>query len=207
MCVMARPKVHTVELRDRLLDLAVDITANDGFGALTVRTVASAAGTSTTAVYSLFGSMADLQVGVLVRAFDSFASAQESVGASDAPERDIAGLGMTYVQWALTNPRLFAVMFSPTVAGLTPTAELDEAAARAIAPLDNAVRRAIESGVLRRVEPSTIVVSLWSSVHGLSQLLLAGLVPAEADPAASALAVIDGWRAEPATTSDDPQAG
>ena len=117
MCVMARPKVHTVELRDRLLDLAVDITANDGFGALTVRTVASAAGTSTTAVYSLFGSMADLQVGVLVRAFDSFASAQESVGASDAPERDIAGLGMTYVQWALTNPRLFAVMFSPPAPG------------------------------------------------------------------------------------------
>ncbi len=202
MSGMARPKVHTADLRRRLLDVAVAITTSDGFGALTVRTVAQAAGTSTTAVYSLFGSMADLQLGVVIRAFESFASAQESVGSSADPDHDIAGLGIMYVQWALDNPRLFEVMFSPTASGLTPTPEFEQSAARAMTPLADAVQRAVDSGRYKPGEPSTIVVSLWSSVHGLAQLLLAGLVPPDADPARAALATLHGWRATPGTSPE-----
>lgn len=63
-----------------------------------------------------------------------------------------------------------------------------------MAPLTEAVTRAIGNGTFLPAEPTIIVISLWSTVHGLAQLLLAGLVPAEADPARAAMATLDGWR-------------
>ena len=57
------------------------MVAADGIGALSVREVARAADTSTTAVYSLFGNKEGLSRAILVRAFDSFARAQRSASA------------------------------------------------------------------------------------------------------------------------------
>ncbi|AZG48213.1 putative HTH-type transcriptional regulator [Gordonia insulae] len=187
---MARPRVHTDDLRDRLLDEAERIVGADGLAALSVRAVAKAAGTSTSAVYTLFGSKDDLTRGVLVRAFESFAAAQES-----ATDADLAGLGVHYVGWALEHPRLYEIMFGEALAGLAPTAETEAAAARAIAPLRRGVAQAMEANVFRVAEVDTVVASLWSQVHGMAMLLLSGHFPAAADPVAAAMAVIDGWRA------------
>ncbi|MEE3851216.1 TetR/AcrR family transcriptional regulator [Gordonia sp. LSe1-13] len=196
MVAMARPKVHTDELRDRLLDEAVAVVGERGVDALSVREVARAAGTSTTAVYSLFGNKEGLIRGVLVRAFESFTAAQESATGAEV-ESDLANLGVQYVGWALGNPRLYELMFGESRAGIAPTAETEAASARAIAPLRHGVARAIDTGVFREgADVDTVAASLWSQVHGLSLLLLSGHFPAAADPAASAMAVIDGWRAD-----------
>ncbi|MFW0783877.1 TetR/AcrR family transcriptional regulator [Gordonia sp. CPCC 206044] len=196
MARMARPKVHTDELRDRLLDEAVRVVGAHGITALSVRDVARSAGTSTTAVYSLFGNKDGLVRGVLVRAFDSFSAAQES-NAPDGGPADLAGLGVQYVGWAMENPRLYEVMFGEAMTGIAPTPETDAASARAIAPLRRGVTQAIESGLFRSADVDTVVASLWSQVHGMALLLLSGHFPAGADPVAAATAIIDGWRSQP----------
>lgn len=193
---MARPKVHTDELRERLLDEAVHIVGEHGVSALSVRDAARAADTSTSAVYSLFGNKEGLTRGVLIRAFDSFATAQESGVAVDAAAH-LSTLGVHYVAWALEHPRLYELMFGQTLAGITSTAETEAASARAIAPLRQGVQSAIESGLFRPADVDTIVASLWSQVHGMAMLLLSGRFPAGADPVAAATAVIDGWRPDP----------
>ena len=53
---MARPRVHDDALPPRLLEVASELVAERGEDALTVRAAATAAGTSTSAVYALFGS-------------------------------------------------------------------------------------------------------------------------------------------------------
>lgn len=191
---MARPKVHTDDLRGRLLDEAVAVVAHGGLGALSVRGVARAAQTSTTAVYSLFGSKEDLAREVLIRAFDDFGAAQRSAVTGHLAD-DVAGLGLLYIQWALDNPRLFELMFGPQTAGISSSEQLDVTAARAMAPLTAAVTKAIDAGFFREDEPMTIVASLWAQVHGLTMLMLNGRLPPGADPARAALAVLDGWRA------------
>jgi len=53
---MGRPREHDEATRAALLEAAERIVADRGPTALSVRAVAEAAGTSTRAVYSLFGS-------------------------------------------------------------------------------------------------------------------------------------------------------
>lgn len=192
---MARPKMHTEAVGDRLVDEAMRIVADRGIAALSVRETASAAGTSTSAVYSLFGSKDGLARSVLVRAFESFAQAQVSATQSGEASTDLAGMGVMYVAWALENPRLYELMFGQSVVGIAESPETRAASAQAIAPLKDGVRRAIDAGIFRPAEVDTVVASLWSQVHGLSTLMLAGRFPEGADPGASAMAIIDGWRA------------
>src|SRR5689334_460451 len=52
---MGRPRLHDDAVRSRLLEAASTVLAQDGVAGLTVRDVAARAGTSTSAVYSLFG--------------------------------------------------------------------------------------------------------------------------------------------------------
>ena len=52
---MGRPKEHDETTRRQLLDAAERLSATHGWEALTVRRIAEEAGTSTRAVYALFG--------------------------------------------------------------------------------------------------------------------------------------------------------
>ncbi|MGW9262874.1 TetR/AcrR family transcriptional regulator [Gordonia terrae] len=194
MVVVARPRSHTDDVRTRLLDEAVRVVAAHGVGALSVREVARAADTSTTAVYSLFGNKEGLSRAILVRAFDSFAGAQRSAVAAAEGLMTLEGLGVAYVGWALENPRLYELMFSDALAGVERTDETRAAATRAITPLREGVQAAIGAGLLRAADTETVVASLWAQVHGMATLLLSGNYPAGADPVAAATAVIDGWR-------------
>jgi AcrR family transcriptional regulator len=57
---MPRAKQRTPELRDRLLQVAVETLESEGVGGFTTRRVAEEAATSTPAVYELFGDKAGL---------------------------------------------------------------------------------------------------------------------------------------------------
>lgn len=170
------------------------MVAADGIGALSVREVARAADTSTTAVYSLFGNKEGLSRAILVRAFDAFADAQRSAAAAATDPTALAELGVAYVGWALENPRLYELMFGDALVGVARTEETRAAATRAITPLREGVQAAITAGVFRDADTDTVVASLWAQVHGMAMLLLSGNYPDGADPVAAATAVIDGWR-------------
>lgn len=192
---MARPRTHTIEVRDRLMSCALDVVREHGVGALALRALAETAGTSTTAVYALFGSKEALQRAVLVTAFERFAESQESIPVTDDPVHDIAGLGMVYVQWAIDHPRLYEAMFGTALAGIAPSEELETARQRAIARVSDGVQRALDSGAFRPSDPATVVASLWAQVHGLAVLMIAGILPEGAEPGAAAFAAVEGWRA------------
>ncbi|WP_288336602.1 TetR/AcrR family transcriptional regulator [uncultured Gordonia sp.] len=196
MAGMARPKIHDDDLRRRLVDEATAIVETDGLGTLSVRSVARAASTSTTAVYSLFGSKDDLTRAVLVRALRDFTAAQREAG-TEEPIEHVTALGTAYVGWALANPRLYELMFGLSALGIEATEETIAAGADAFAPLHEAVAAAISSGAFRPADPTTVTASLWAQVHGASLLILAGLFPDGADPVPAISAIVDGWRVDP----------
>ncbi|WP_109507737.1 TetR/AcrR family transcriptional regulator [Nocardioides speluncae] len=193
---MARPKTHTAEVAERLMECALEAVARDGIGSLPLRSIAERAETSTTAVYALFGNKEGMQRAVLTRAFGEFADDQELIEVTDDPVTDIAGLGAHYVQWAIDHPRLYEAMYGEALAGLTPSEELSEARLRAVARISDAVQRALDSGAFRPADHATVVVSLWAQVHGLATLMMAGHLPDGADPALAAWATIEGWFAD-----------
>ncbi|MBB1157680.1 MULTISPECIES: TetR/AcrR family transcriptional regulator [Amycolatopsis] len=174
---MPRPRTHDETLRLKLLDRAGELISADGPKALSLRKLAADSGTSTTAVYSLFGSKPDLVNALYVEGFRRFGARLATVPLSGDAVPDLVRLGIAYRESALADPHLYAIMFSRSVPGFEPNAEADEVAQATLAPLMGVVRAAVSSGQFQDVAPELITVSLWGFVHGLVSLELSGRLP------------------------------
>ncbi len=164
---MARPIVHDETLRRTLLDTAAFLIARDGAATVSLRTIAATAGTSTTAVYSLFGGKAGLFTAVLDDGFASFAASQQEAAAAG-----LESLGRAYRTWALEHPILYGLMFGGSLAGQVPCQPTPGAAEPSIAPLIDAVAAALPGAADEEI--ASMVGVVWGQVHGLVSLELAG---------------------------------
>lgn len=191
---MGRPKVHDDALRARLLDAAAVLVFDGGVDALNLRRLAAGAGTSTTAVYSLFGNKAGLLESLYREAARRFGDRLARVEDSDDPVRDIVRLGLAYREYARDEPHLYGILFGKV--DQTDT-EAGAEAARTIEPLVAAVRRGQDAGRLLDVPAERIALSCWGIAHGLVSLELAGSVPPGLDVAEgyedALWAMVDGW--------------
>ena len=175
---MPRPKVHDAALRLRLLECAGTALSTGGLAALSLRTLAAAVGTSTTAVYALFGGKPGLLEALHAEAFSRMGARLGAVPAGPDPVEDLIALGRAYRDAALADPHFYDVMFG----GALPAGERWwTVAAPAFRPVVELVERAVAGGALRPgTEPATVSLALWATVHGLVSLRLRGLHPADA---------------------------
>lgn len=169
---MGRVKQHDEELRQRLLLEAGRLLSSEGVTAMTLRRVAALAGTSTTAVYSLFGDKERLLAAMHADGFEALGRAlRKAAGA--APLERLAELGLAYRRAALARPHLYGLMFG----GLAQGVAVDSAARQAaFAPLVRGVQDCLDSGDLTGVDAQAIATYLWAVSHGWVSLELAGLI-------------------------------
>lgn len=168
---MARPIIYDESVRDRLRAVTAELVSAHGAEAVSLREIARKSDTSTSAIYSLFGSKEELLRDVITHAFRSFQAAQAA-----AESEGLRALGYAYRDWALAHPTLYKLMFSSTLSEVLP----DDADA------PNASRSPLEH-VIARLRPGASAVQLeiefaaiWSQVHGAVSLELAGVpLPAE----------------------------
>ena len=117
---MSRPREHNQQLAGVLLDTAERRIAADGVDALSLRAVAADAGTTTRAVYTLFGSK-DALVGALgVRAMEYLGREVRALTASDDPVADVVAAGLVFRRFALEHPALYSVAFHRASAAAWP---------------------------------------------------------------------------------------
>src|SRR4029078_9218307 len=83
----------------------------DGVDALGLREVARAAGTTTRAVYSLFGSKDGLLAALGMRAFNLLQREIEALPATDQPRTDLVEVALIFRRFALERPPLFSIAF------------------------------------------------------------------------------------------------
>jgi AcrR family transcriptional regulator len=206
---VGRPKLHDDALRIRLLDRAAELLSEGGPDALSLRRLAGDVGTSTTAVYSLFGGKAGLLQAVYDEAFRRFGEHLATGRPNDGPPNDgppgdgppgdgLWRLALAYRASALDDPHMYAVMFGRRASGFVPNPEGKERAAATFQPLVDAVRRGIDAGRLPKDDPVTLATACWATAHGLVSLEIGGFLPPEAgDPTklygAAVRAVASGW--------------
>ncbi len=193
---MGRPKIHDDALRGRLIEQAAALVFDSGADALNLRRLAAGAGTSTSAVYSLFGNKAGLLESLYLEAARRFGVRLSEVGTTDDPVDDVVRLGLAYRDYALREPHLYAIMFDRQGPDFDDRARGEAAAT--IAPLVDAVRRGQDAGLLRKVVPELVALSCWGVAHGLVSLELAGSMPPGLDVASgyeeALRAMVYGWR-------------
>ena len=196
---MPRAKQRTQALRDRVLQVALDLLARAGVAGFTTREVARGAQTSTPAVYELFGDKAGLVRGVFFEGFRLLRRYFDRLAESDDPRRDIARLIALYREFLRDHPVLAHVMFSRPFADFDPGPE-ERAAGTAVREFIVArVQRCIDAGVFAG-DATDIAHVLVALTQGLAAAELAarlGTSPASIDRrwTLGVAAVLDGLAA------------
>lgn len=145
---MGRPREHDEATRATLRAAAERLVAERGPDALSVRTVADEAGTTTRAVYSLFGSKDGLVAALAQTTFEMLHDAIDQLPETDDPAADLVAIGTDVVRVLVRDhPALFRIAFQ-RVAGLQPEPLLLEARERAWVQLQDRVRRLEQAGLL-----------------------------------------------------------
>src|SRR3954451_23514306 len=123
---MPPQKVHDAALRGVLLEQTSRLVAEQGSGAVSVRAVAAASGTSTSAVYALFGSREKLLQAVADEAVARVVAHLAAAPITEDPAAGLLTLGRAYRRSALDDPHFSRVMFDAGPARL-PAVSGDEA--------------------------------------------------------------------------------
>lgn len=198
---MGRKRIHDDRLRERLLDAAGQRLVEHGISGLSLRNLAADAGTSTAAVYSLFGGKPALLSALHERAFQRFGDHLAAIGISDDPTEDAVRLGLAYRASAIADPNGYQIMFGGEVRLDQVSRTVRDAGAKTFLPLLDAVRRCLVAGHFRNEAPAEVIATaLWANVHGLVSLELADFLPPHAASPAdffetAVRATVRGWAA------------
>lgn len=160
--------------RDAILASAIDILHQHGAGALTVRSVAVAAGCSTTGVYTWFGGKNGLVEAIFIDGFQRFGAALNVARARPPAPRPVAGLAHAYREWAITNPTHYMVMFGRAVPDFHPSVEALLTAHGTFAQLVDATSYEM-SQIELTGDPTELAHHLWAGIHGYVSLEIASM--------------------------------
>ena len=177
---MPAVKAHTADLATRLVDEAGRVLSTEGAAALSLRRLAAATGTSTMAVYTLFGDKQGLLRAMYRAGFERLGKTiSAAVDGADEPLAALADLGYAYRRAALANPHLYDLMFGRPVAAFEPDPADREVAEATFRPLVEAVQRCVDVGVMVAPDAERAAFHLWAVTHGMVSLELAGQLPGD----------------------------
>lgn len=183
---------HHGSLRTALVDAGVQLAREGGPGAIVLREVARRIGVSPNAAYRHFAALPDLSDAVAEAALAALADSMRrelaDVAGCDDPILSLRAVGRGYIHFALDEPGLFAAAFSRAKDHIDPDHDAPDGRRSASGLLHDALDGLAAAGLLAPEDREAAVALAWSSVHGLSMLLLG---PLAAVPAADRDTMID----------------
>jgi AcrR family transcriptional regulator len=108
--------------RQRILEAAARMLAEQGRHALTTRAVAAAAGAHAPTIYRQFGGMRGLLDAVASHGFDDYLANNVARDRHDDPVDDLRSSWDAHIRFGLTHPALYALMFGDPATTIASTA-------------------------------------------------------------------------------------
>ncbi len=184
-----KPKYHHGDLRRALIQAALQLIAERGVEALTLREVAQQVGVSRMAPYRHFADKAALLAAVAEEGFRALkAQLLQAAGHLEPVER-LQAIGVAYVDYAVTHAAHYRVMFGTGRADPQSFPALFQVAAETFDVLVQTLVAGQQNGTIRATEPKQQAQMAWSLVHGLSMLAIDGHLTAVGCGSAAELAV------------------
>lgn len=186
---LAEHGYHHGDLAAACVEAGVRLVETGGPDALTIRGVARLTGVSHTAPLHHFPDRPALVAAVAERGFDLMLERLAAeIGPDAGPRERLRAYGIAYVLHAADHPGLFSLMFGPT------PHPAGEAAYLLLIQLCAEAQSAAE---LPGDDPFRLALLLWSTVHGLAGLFVAGHIAAgdisgqPSDPRVAATRTLD----------------
>ncbi|MEI6180697.1 MAG: TetR/AcrR family transcriptional regulator [Chloroflexales bacterium] len=198
--------IHGQDLEAAIRVVAWQQIGTVGAPALSLRAIARELGITAPAIYNYFPRRDDLVTALIIEAYTSFGDSQlaarDSVPHSNLFGR-LAAIGAAYRTWAITYPQRYQLIFATAIPGYeAPQGQVTPVGARAMSALISVVEALHQAGALRataipQVTPEQaaafrlwrssgdevadlsiwLAVYIWSCVHGLVSLEIAGHLP------------------------------
>ena len=163
---------HHGNLKEALLQAALDLIAQKGAAGFTFADAARMAGVSPAAPYRHFRDREELMASVALRGFEQFGAALKRAWDDSRPDvfTALERLGKAYLAFARDQPAYYSAMFE---AGIPPAAspELRDTGEQAFGVLRNAAEK-LCAQMPQQGRPPALMVALhiWAMAHGIASL-------------------------------------
>ena len=174
-----RTKFHHGNLRSALIQGGLEILSQHGIQHLSLRKVAQSAGVSEAAPYRHFKDKEALLAAIAEQGFIRLSEQLEAVEEQFAEDAKTLFYRSchSYIDFAREHPHSMRVMFRFRRAeDLSDYPELQDAADEAFSYLIDMVEYCQQEGLARPGHPLPLALAAWSTVHGLSMLLIDGCI-------------------------------
>ncbi len=166
---------HHGDLRAALLAAAEEELAEKGRDRFSLRSVAKRAGVSHAAPAHHFGDVGGLLAALAASGYERFLDTQKArqAAAPGDPREQLLQAGLGYIDFALSHPALFRLMFGKSWTERTDCA-LQASAEAAFTHLVRNVGAVTGGDPETDPETRTAIASVWAMVHGLADLMISG---------------------------------
>ncbi len=164
------------EIRTRILDAARELFASEGIESVTMRRIADRIEYSPTAIYFHFKDKEALLADLCDCDFREFAHGFARIAQIPDPIERLKAAGAAYVQFGLTHPSHYRLMFmTPRATAAASTIDKGNPEEDAYAFLKGIVSELLSRGYFRNdlTDPDLAAQVIWSAVHGLVSLEIA----------------------------------
>ena len=196
----AREKTQIRELREKILESALDIITEKGLDGLTMRRLASKTGMTAPNLYNYFSNKDEIYIHLVIRGFEMLhADLSAALCRHTDKTARLRALIDAYMAFGMAKPRYYDIMFTrptpkyndyvgtqlETVSAVEYKISMEIAALAVKAAADVLGPDSGEETLIRRV------VQAWSLMHGMISLKNSGVMGYIADPGAVYQPIMD----------------
>jgi len=166
---------HHGNLKAEFVRIAFEFVHHEDIDKLTLKVLSEQTNTSRSAIYKHFSSKDELLKAVMEKAFEEFDSILVPI-LSNPNEKLIDrffNASYAYINWAKANPNLYRFLFTQKYAYIRESfITIKNQECKSFVALQNAVEEGQKQGLLKDGDSLNYAIVIWSSLHGLSSLVL-----------------------------------
>ncbi|EPR35688.1 transcriptional regulator, TetR family [Alkalidesulfovibrio alkalitolerans DSM 16529] len=171
-----RKRREQERMRKAILDASLALFAKGGIRAVSMRNIAERIAYSPGTIYRYFEGKGSILQELRVGAFAIFYDRVIDQSHLEDPLEQLQATAKAYINFALERPEYYELMFNTPEVPATQDPDGSMPPMRSYLTFRSNVAACLAAGHFPKTDPDQAAVALWAALHGLSGLLLAGML-------------------------------